>query len=412
MLKDIYFDRSILELLIKIKKKVDILMQQIFIKTDKQHAYLKKIEALLPYFKEREPQLDKKGSFPFQNIKDLKDIGYHTISLPKAFGGEEISLYDFLLFQEKIAEGDGSTALSIGWHVSAFMRLTENRPWPADVFAYVCKEVKNGALLNRALTERNTGSPTRGGKPETMAKKTDGGWVVTGRKTFTSMAPALDYFVVTSSIDGEDDIIGEFLIPREAEGVSIDETWDSVSLRGTASHDLVLENVAIPQEYLVEKRKVGAKKEGGNGSILHIPACYLGIAQAARNEAVKFAANYQPNSLDKPIATLPNIQHMIGKMELALTQARHLLYSVAEKYDQKHNRKLLQADLAAVKYTVTNNAVSVVDLAMRIVGARSLSEKNPLHRYYLNVRAGLHNPPMDDSTLVTLANRALQEAND
>jgi len=45
---------------------------------------------------------------------------------------------------------------------------------------------------------------------------------------------------------------------------------------------------------------------------------------------------------------------------------------------------------------------------MRIVGAKSLSEKNPLHRYYVNVRAGLHNPPMDDVTLSLLADDAFK----
>jgi alkylation response protein AidB-like acyl-CoA dehydrogenase len=47
--------------------------------------------------------------------------------------------------------------------------------------------------------------------------------------------------------------------------------------------------------------------------------------------------------------------------------------------------------------------VEIVDIAMRINGARSLSEKNPLQRYYRDVRAGLHNPPMDDMTIINLA---------
>ena len=55
-----------------------------------------------------------------------------------------------------------------------------------------------------------------------------------------------------------------------------------------------------------------------------------------------------------------------------------------------------------MKYAVTNAAISIVDKSMRIVGAK-VYQKNPLHRYYLNVRAGLHNPPMDDATLSMLA---------
>ena len=59
-----------------------------------------------------------------------------------------------------------------------------------------------------------------------------------------------------------------------------------------------------------------------------------------------------------------------------------------------------------MKYAVTNAAISIVDKSMRIVGAK-VYQKNPLHRYYLNVRAGLHNPPMDDATLSMLADRGV-----
>ena len=84
-----------------------------------------------------------------------------------------------------------------------------------------------------------------------------------------------------------------------------------------------------------------------------------------------------------------------------------LLYQIAKKYDEAEDKLSLQAELAAVKYAVTNAAISIVDKSMRIVGAKSLS-KNPLHRYYLNVRAGLHNPPMDDATLSMLADAAFR----
>ncbi|WP_314733404.1 acyl-CoA dehydrogenase family protein [Anaerobacillus sp. CMMVII] len=68
----------------------------------------------------------------------------------------------------------------------------------------------------------------------------------------------------------------------------------------------------------------------------------------------------------------------------------------------------MRAELGAVKHSVVNHAIKIVDLAMRVTGARSLSEKNPLQRYYRDVRAGLHNPPMDDATILLLADDAIQ----
>ena len=151
-------------------------------------------------------------------------------------------------------------------------------------------------------------------------------------------------------------------------------------------------------------------KKQSEGWLLHIPACYLGIATAARNFAVEFAKTYTPNSLPGPICDLPNVQRTIGEIELELAEARHFLYSVAEKWDQKpESRHLLAKELGAVKLSVTNHAISVVDKAMRVVGAKSLQRSNPLQRYYRDVRAGLHNPPMDDATIMLLAKTALYD---
>ena len=372
---------------LRIEHKGDYSMALSFVETEKQSFIIEQINKLIPKFMEREHQLSELGSFPYENINDLKDIGYTKLTLPKEFGGSAISLYDFVLFQEKIAEGCGATALSIGWHLGIVKELAENRSWNDEMFKWFCEEVRSGALFNRAATEPKTGSPTRGGKPETMA-------------------PVLDYFIISASMEGREEV-GEFVIPRNTLGVSIEETWDSVAMRGTASHDLVLQNVEIESRFFTDV-KGGKVKQKGIGWLLHIPACYLGIAQSARNYAVQFAGSYKPNSLNHSISLLPNVRRLVGELELELMQARVFLYQIAKKYDEAEDKLSLQAELAAVKYAVTNAAISIVDKSMRIVGAKSLSEKNPLHHYYLNVRAGLHNPPMDDATLSMLADAAFR----
>jgi alkylation response protein AidB-like acyl-CoA dehydrogenase len=284
------------------------------------------------------------------------------------------------------------------------MDLREKKPWNQQMLDFIFKEIEKGALINTAATEPKTGSPTRGGKPETKAVKTKEGWRINGRKTFTTMSPVLNYFLVKASIEGEEEI-GLFLIPHETSGLSIEETWDMIAMRGTGSHDLVLENVDIEHDFLVE-RLGGFKKNEPSGWLLHIPACYMGTAIAARDYAVAFATEYSPNSIEGTISELPNVQRLVGEMELELIQARHFMYSVASKWDETSDRAALAGELAAVKHVVTNSACTVVDKAMRIVGARSLQRSNPLQRYYRDVRAGLHNPPMDDMTIVNLAKQA------
>lgn len=374
-----------------------------FVNKNQKDTY-EKLLPLVEKFKKRAFKIDEEGTFPFENIQELKEAGYTRLSLESKYGGDELRLYDFLLFQELIAQGDASTALSIGWHMGITMDLREKQPWNQQMLDFIFKEIEKGALINTAATEPKTGSPTRGGKPETTAVKTKKGWQINGRKTFTTMSPVLNYFLVKASIEGEEEI-GLFLIPRETSGLSIEETWDMIAMRGTGSHDLVLENVDIEHDFLVE-RLGGFKKNEPSGWLLHIPACYMGTAIAARDYAVAFAKEYSPNSIEGTISELPNVQRLVGEMELELMQARHFMYSVASKWDETSDRSALAGELAAVKHVVTNSACTVVDKAMRIVGARSLQRSNPLQRYYRDVRAGLHNPPMDDMTIVNLAKQA------
>lgn len=388
------------------RKGEDYNMKDLFVKTNKQRQWLDKLYHLEDRFKQSAQNTDELAQFPKENIQELVELGYSAVTLPKYYGGEGLSIYDMVLFQETLASFDGNTALSIGWHLSIVGDLYEYKGWREEALLDYAIEITKGALINRSVSEKITGSPTRGGKPGTQAVRKDGQWVLNGRKSFTTASPVLTHFLTSAWIE-EQERIGFFLLDRHLVGLSIDETWDVISMRGTGSHDLVLDNVSVDESKLVEHP---TKKRGQfNGWNLHIPACYLGIAQAARDYAVCFSREYTPNSLQEPISQLPNVQQQIGKMDLLLTQARHLIYHVAEVADDEARKDLLANEVAVAKHTVTNHAIEIVDLAMRLVGAQSLGRKNPLQRYYRDVRAGLHNPPMDDMVIQQLAKTALEE---
>src|SRR5690625_687415 len=251
---------------------------------------IEQLEKVVASFAERAKKHDEERTFPFENYKDLKEIGYQALTIPEKYGGVGISLYELIRLQEVIGASDGSTALSIGWHMGITKHLGENSIWKEEIYqAFAQDVINNGALLNNAATEPATGSPTRGGKPETVAKKLGDGWIINGRKTFTTLSPILDYFVVSASIDGTDQV-GNFLIKREREGVSIDETWDSIGMVATGSHDLVLENVHVDQADLVEYLTQGNKTD--DGWLMYIQACYLGIARYELKYIKAVSTNY------------------------------------------------------------------------------------------------------------------------
>ncbi|AOV06917.1 acyl-CoA dehydrogenase family protein [Sporosarcina ureilytica] len=375
-----------------------------FIKTSEQRKLMEQIEALKPSFRAREAELDALGSFPFKDIEDLKQIDYHLLTLPKENGGQGFGLYEYILAQEAISEGSGSTGLSIGWHNGIVLEYAENRHWKEKPGQFLLDEIRKGALINSAGTENNTGSPTRGGLPQTNAVAEGEDLIINGEKTYTSLSPVLDYFLVSTTTEAQE--VEHIMVPRNVPGVSIEQSWDSLAMRGTASDTLVLTNVRVPKTNILKKNT--PVEPVSKGWLLHIPACYIGIAAAARNYALEFATSYAPVSLGKPIAEVPAIRQKIGEMELELSTARHLLYGTIERYEAAADKTTFQESLGVTKIAVTNAAISIVDTAMKIVGSRALSESNPMHRYYLNVRAGLYNPPMDDVIISNMANTAIQ----
>jgi len=353
---------------------------------------------------------DRSGRFPFATFRDLHQAGYLALTVPQELGGCGANVLEVALAQERLARGDGSVALAATMHLGHVGMLAQTRAWQPALFQRLCHEVvTEGALINAAASEPDLGSPSRGGLPSTTATRTATGWRLNGRKSWTSLAPALRYFTVLAAVhpNGEPPYRANFLVPATTPGVQIAETWDNLSMRATASHDLLLTDVELPEDALLPETGARIPSDPRVWGLV-TGAVYTGIAAAARDFAVTYARERRPNALPGPIAELQTVQHRIAEIELLLLQARTLIYNTAEAWlAHPEQQDKLAWQLAAAKYTATNNAIKITDLALRVVGSAGLSRTLPLERYFRDVRAGLGNPPMDDVALTTIGRAAL-----
>ncbi|MCY0869335.1 MAG: acyl-CoA/acyl-ACP dehydrogenase [Firmicutes bacterium] len=357
---------------------------------------------------------DRDAQFTADAIRTLQAAGYGGLTAPVEYGGQGATITELVLAQEALGEADPSAGLVFGWHLGLLLSLRETRTWPEARYADLCREAVAGrALINACRSEPETGSPSRGGRPTTTAERVDGGYVVTGRKTWATGGPALTHILISAGVDGSA-AVGEFLVRAGSSGLSLDLTWDSLSLRGSGSHTIVMDHVFVPDDDVCSITEPGQRpaRGGANAGLLHIPGLYMGVANAARRFTIEHARSYAPNSLGgKTIATVPAVRERLGRIEVLRTSARLLLYDVARQADAcpVQERGQLRHLLGLAKLQVTNAAVEIVDLCMRIVGGDSLLRSLPLERCYRDVRAGLHNPPMDDMTVQQLADAALAE---
>jgi alkylation response protein AidB-like acyl-CoA dehydrogenase len=350
--------------------------------------------------------------FPYENFEDIRASGYPLLPVPAEYGGWGASLLDAVQAQELLGSGDGSTALAITMHVQVVGGEATARAWQGEAFEKLCRRiVEERALVNATATEPELGSPMRGGLPRTTAHRNGSGWIINGRKSFATLSPVLDYFILPAALEGQNQT-GTFLVDRQP-GIVVEPTWDTLGMRGTGSHDIVLNDVHVPDDNLLAQAEVapGSTNTLGAGAwfTLTVSAVYLGIAVAAHRFALKYAQERIPTALGRPIATLESIQRRLGEAEFALQVARTLLYDAASAWDRDpEGRGNLGEKIAVAKMTVTNNAIHVVDHAMRVVGGTSLYNQSPLARYYSDVRAGLYHPPVDDATFSLLGRLALE----
>ena len=141
-----------------------------------------------------------------------------------------------------------------------------------------------------------------------------------------------------------------------------------------------------------------------------VGATSLGVAEAARDHAVRFARERRPIGAPGPVASVPHVREQVGRMDAALMAARALLRETAEAWERDPEaRPRLGPRVAASKRLATNTAVEVVEIAMRIVGGVALHRDQPLERYFRDVRSGLVNPPIEARALETIASAALDD---
>ncbi|MCB0112567.1 MAG: acyl-CoA dehydrogenase family protein [Caldilineaceae bacterium] len=398
----------------------------IYPRTDRQRHFVALARELAERFQQRAAEYDQTGRFPFENYDDLRQAGLPSLVIPEEFGGWGANLLESVLAMETLATGDGSTALSFTMHVQVMGSAAEARSWPEDLFVRLCREsVDRGALINAVATEPRLGSPSRGGLPDTVAapvyasdtqaNSSQGdpiAWVINGHKNFASLSPALDYFIVPAALQDGSGQVARFVVPA-GDHIEIEETWNAMGMRATGSHDIYLRDARVTPDLMLGRSDPKASdptiSTGNAWFTLTVCAVYLGVAQAALSFAANFAHKRVPTALGKPIAELESIQRLLGEAELALIQARSMLYNVANDWDTLPDcRQALSPLLMAAKVTVTNNAIRAVDQSMRVVGGASMSRSLPMERYYRDVRAGLYHPMVDEQAIPMFGRIALQ----
>ena len=362
-------------------------------------------------FAEHAAEHDRENTFVEENYARLRDSGYTALPIPEELGGLGASLRQTLYAQAELGRYCGATALAVNMHL--YLAFT-------NIYRY-----RNGAaavepLLRRIAAEKlilMTSGGSDGLWPSTTATRENGGYRLNGRKAFCSQAPIANVLSTFATYDDpvEGKVILAIGVPTSSPGFQVVETWDTLGMRGTASHDVQLDDVKITEAQVVAKQLYGKIGPALRVALIHgvstMAAVYFGIAAGARDEVLRVVTRRR-NGEGTPATQDPAIARLVGLMEYKLRTAWWSLIGalneLPDDYQYPADDQTVNTILLAKRCVVTE-ATEIVDLAMEAVGGAAFYKRSPLERAYRDVRGGPFHPLPPEKTIQFAGRLALGE---
>lgn len=342
---------------------------------------------------------DTEGSFVTEAYDALRDAGILKAGVPAELGGDGATIAELTALQRELAHHCGSAALasSMHQHVVAFTAWRYRRGLPGAELTL--RRVAEEGIL---LVSTGGGDYTH---PRGEAVKVDGGYRVTGRKRFASQS---SHGTVMSTMFAYDDPeqgrrVLNVAVPVGSPGVTVADNWDTLGMRGTASNDIVIENVFVPDERVLANRPYGVVDPPlqviSEIAFPIISGVYLGVAEAAYQAAIAVAA---------PKADSVLVQRQLGLMRHKLRVASWALDgALAAVGDDPGPSPETYLAVMSAKAEIAEAGLEVCDLAMDVAGGSAFFKGSVIERCYRDIRAAKFHPLTPEDTLVETGRHAL-----
>jgi acyl-CoA dehydrogenase len=340
------------------------------------------VRALGDDIAERAARYDRDGAFVEDNYRDLQVTGLFAAGIPAELGGGGAAFADLCGIIRELGRHCGSTALAFAMHT---------HPVATNVYKYRHGDEPAGKALRKIAADGLVIAGTGANdwlSSSGSAERVDGGYRVNAHKRFVSGAPGAQLFVTSVAHEGADGPeVLHFAVSFDSEGVRLVESWDALGMRGTGSHDVVLEGVFVPDQAVVVRRPAGTWHPMWNvvlpTALPLIVAAYVGMAERAAELAAN-AAKYRNDELAPVVGEMTNAL-TIARLALAdmiRTNANHGFAPTLDLADAALTRKAIAAE--AIKKTV--------ELAAELVGGPGFFRGHPMERIVRDVRAMHYHP--------------------
>jgi isovaleryl-CoA dehydrogenase len=340
----------------------------------------------------RAMDVDRHRSYPEENLQALAEAGLMGLLVAEQNGGRGGNLADLALVCEALGAACASTAMCFLMH-NCGCALLGARTTPEQAQRWLVPAAQGDAILTLAFSERLTGA--RFYQPEIGAERQNGGFRLSGRKSFVTSGRHAKLYPVLVKASGEPGL-DIFVVSAGTAGLSFDGEWDGIGMAGNSSVSMVLAGVAVTTSDLLGKEGDGMDlvfTVVAPTFLVGLAAVNTGIAQAALDAAVAHAKGRTYENGSK-LAEIPNIQSQLAEMSIQVESARQLVAEAARAASAGESTALplvMQAKIAA-----TEAAAGVSGRAMQVGGGIAYSRQLPIERHWRDARAGAVMAPTNE----------------
>jgi alkylation response protein AidB-like acyl-CoA dehydrogenase len=357
---------------------------------------------MLEGFRARAGELDRTNTYFHEDLDELRSFGYLAAAVPVEFGGAGLDLTQMAASQRRLAHYAPATALAMTMHTYWIGIATELERAGDPSLRWILEAAVAGEVFAAGHAETGNDIPVL--MSTCAAERVQGGYRLTGRKQFGSNGPAWNWLgahAIDTDAPGGPQIVHAF-VERSSIGVAVVETWDTLGMRPTQSHDTILDSVFVPDE------RIGRVTPAGDGNDLFLvamtmwplslmSAVYLGIADRSLELAVEAARRKKSVAIERgAYAYNPFVQHQVAEMYLELDAASATLERFVDDWvaGVDHAEGWV-SKVYSMKWRAVEAAKRVVDVALDVVGGGAMFRRNELERLYRDVRCGGFHPAND-----------------
>ncbi|MCK5316733.1 MAG: acyl-CoA dehydrogenase family protein [Anaerolineales bacterium] len=354
--------------------------------TDEQRMWRNAVhEFCAVIVKPKAAEYDERAEIHQEAFEKMAALGLLGMTIPESHGGAGVDAISGAIAIEELGWADGGTALSVAAHnslgcapIANYGNEEQKQRWLPGL---AMGDPGLGAL---ALTEPGAGSDLVGGI-QTRAELDGGEWVINGNKAWITNASS-DSLIITlcrTDPEGGSGSLSLIVVPADASGLHIHPPEKKMGVRASPTHALTYENVRVPEDHLLGKPGDGLVQTLNtlDGGRIGIGALSVGLAQAAHEEAIRYAKERE--TFGKPIAEHQAIQWMIADAEMQIEAGRLLIYKAAWL---KEKGEFYNREAAVGKLFATEMAEDVARNAIQILGSYGYSSEYPVERIYRDAR--------------------------